>query len=194
MEIRDVVEVDGKQMPDRKTRLEQMFQGDPNWRINKAREILAESARFNVGPIRRTINTPAVPLLVLYGPNQSRFTFRKTGEDTIDGVRAWKVAFRESRHPTLIRSATDGSDMPAIGSFWIDSASGDVVRSELRCEGFSRDTLTVRYQRHPTFGLRLPAEMTEKAVGVENESWVDGTCAYSNFRRFETGARIVEPK
>jgi hypothetical protein len=194
MELRDVVAVDGKQVPDHKTRLEQMFQGDPNWRTTKAREVIRESAKFNIGPIRRTINTPAVPLLVLYGPNQFRFTFRKTGEDTIDGVRAWKVRFTESRSPTLIRSANDGSDMVANGSLWIAAASGDVVRSELHCGGFSDDTLTVRYQRHPAFGLWLPAEMTEKAVGVENESWVDGECTYSNFRRFETGARIVDPK
>ncbi len=194
MEIRDVVEVDGKQTAGRKTTLTQMFEGEPNWRISKAREILRESARYNIGPIRRTINMPSVPLLVLYGPNQSRFTFRKTGEETVDGVRVWKVTYSESSTPTLIRSATDGSNMPATGVFWIDAQTGEVVRSELRCAGFSQDVLTVRYQRHPTFGLRLPAETTEKAVGVENESWVEGKCAYSNFRRFETGARIVAPK
>lgn len=193
MDIRDVIEVDGKPLPDRKARLERMFQADPNWTTNRARKIIEESARFNIGPVRRTINAPAIPLLVLYPPNQHRFTFSRIGEDKVDRVAAWKVAFQETRRPTLIRAADNGSDMPSAGTFWIDPDTGEVVRAELQCGAFSETRSTVTYRRHPTFGLRLVVEMVEKATGDEGE-WVEGKCVYSNFRRFETGGRVVVPK
>jgi hypothetical protein len=193
MEIRDVVEADGRPLPDRKARLERMLRTEPEWRTTRAREILAESARFNIGPVRRTTNTPAVPLLILHPPNQARFAFSKIGEERIERIAAWKIAFRETRRPTLIRAGDDGSDMAAAGTLWVDPSTGEVLRSELQC-GASENRLTVVYRRHPAFGLRLPLEMQERAAAVKDRSWVEGKCSYSNFRRFETGARVIIPK
>jgi len=189
MEIRDVIEVDGKRLPDRTERLERMLLTDPEWRTTKAREIVAESARFNIG-VRRTTNTPAVALLILHAPNQARFAFSKAGEQRIDRILTWKIAFHEIRAPTLIRADDDGADMPASGAFWVDPSTGEVLSSELRC-GASENRLSVTYRRQPAFGMRLPAEMQERATAEQDRSWVEGKCSYSNFRRFETGARII---
>jgi hypothetical protein len=193
MEIRDVIEVDGTPLPDRQERLEAMIRAEPNWRTKKAREILEDSARFNIGPARRTINSPAIPLLVLHPPNQLRFTFSKTGDEKVEGVATWKVAFLETGRPTLIRAGVHATDLPSIGTFWIDPATGEVLRADLLCGTDSENRLTVIYRRHPTFGLRLPSEMVEKTTAEEGHTWVDGTCVYSNFRRFEVRSRILVP-
>jgi hypothetical protein len=190
MEIRDVIEVDGKPLPDRKERLERLIRTDPNWRTSKARDIVEEGARFNIGPVRRTINTPSVPLLMLHPANQSRFTFSASGNDSIKGVAATKVSFLEARRPTLIRASEDGGDAPSSGTFWIHPATGEVLRADLQCGVNAPNRLTVAYQRHETFGLRLPSEMVEKATTEDGHAWVNGKCTYSNFRRFEVRAQI----
>ena len=193
LEIRDVVEVDGKPLPDRVARLERLTRADPNWTSARAREIVKENARYNLGAVHRTINAPTIPLLVLHPTNQSRFTFGKAGEQKVGGVIAWKVGFREDRSPTLVRAADTGIDMPANGTFWIDPATGEVLRAEMECGAFSESRLSVTYRRHPRFGLSLPVEMIEKATGNDGE-WVDGKCDYTNYRRFETSGRLILPK
>jgi hypothetical protein len=194
IEVRDVFEVDGKRLPDRQERLERLILTDPDWKETKAREVTEESARFNIGQTRRNTNTPSVPLLLLCAPNQLRFNFAKTGEETIGGVRAWRVTFEEMRRPTFIRAAGTGGDMPSAGTFWIDAGTGEVLRAELRCGASSENDVRVEYRAHPRFGLRLPFQMIEKVVGDEGRSWVEGKCTYSDFRRFETGGKLVVPK
>jgi len=193
LDIRDVIEVDGKPLPDRKARLERLFQTDPNWKTTKPKEIVEENAKYNIGPARRTTNAPTIPLLVLYPPNQRRFTFEKVGEETVDRVAVWKIGFQEHRRPTLIRTIDAGADMPSAGTLWIDPDTGGVVRAEFRCGASSEVRLTVTYRPHPGFGLRLPAAMVEKVRGNDSQ-WVEGTCSYSRFRRFETGGRLLLPK
>ena len=56
------------------------------WRGRGPARIIEENARYNLGPVSRSVNAPAVPLLVLYPPNRERFAFRKAGEQTIDGA------------------------------------------------------------------------------------------------------------
>ena len=42
--------------------------------------ILDESARYNIGDIRRNVNTPVYPLLFLEPANQFRFKFKRTND------------------------------------------------------------------------------------------------------------------
>lgn len=194
MEIRDVLEVDGKRLPDREARMERLFLTDPDWKTTKAREITAESATYNIGKSRRNINLPSIPLLLLHVVNQRRVAFHKAGDETVDGVSAWKVAFEELRTPSLIRDGVSGEDMPAAGTFWIDPDIGDVLRAELRCPAKSENLVKVEYRGHRAFGVRLPFEMIEKAVSEEGASWAEGRCTYANFRRFETRGRLLIPR
>jgi hypothetical protein len=191
VEVRDVVEVDGERLPGREERMERLFLSDPDWKTTKAREITQDSAKYNIGQSRRNINLPSIPLLWLYVVNQRRVAFQKAGEETIDGVSAWKVAFQELRTPALIRDGATGEDMPSAGTFWIDPVTGDVLRAELHCPASSENLVRVEYRVHETFGLRLPFEMTEKAVSEDRTSWAEGKCTYSNFRRFETRGRLL---
>jgi hypothetical protein len=195
MEFRDVASVDGKALPGREQRLAQLFLHQSEWTIQKARELGAESARYNLGPVSRNVNTPAVPLMVLHAVNEARFTFARSGDELVDRVQAWKVDFRERRKPYLI-----GGDAPdacaSVGTFWIDPATGDVLRAVLQC-GDARQALsrlTVSYERDAKTTLRLPAIMLDRAETSGGRVWVEGKCSYSNYRRFETSGRLVVPK
>jgi DNA-binding winged helix-turn-helix (wHTH) protein len=193
IEVRDVVEVDGVPLPGRDALLQRVLRVDPQWKTKTARDMVDESARFNIGPVRRTTNVPTLPLLVLHPDNQSRFVFNTIGEKTTGGMVAWKVGFSEQARPALIRAADDGSDMPSAGSFQINPDSGEVIRADLWCGRQAETRLSVTYVRHQRFELHLPAEMTEYAAGADGE-WVEGKCSYSNFRRFETSGRMIVPK
>ncbi len=203
-EFRDVTSVDGRPLPDRAQRLSRLFLGSPGWSLEKAREIASESARFNIGGLTRTVNTPAVPLLVLHPANAARFSFDKRGEEVIEKTRAWTVAFREKMAPTLI--SADNSYCPASGTFWIDPATGEVLRATLQCTPLQApdcvNQMTVTYRRDARLRMRLPAEMLERPEGLSGKAsfgqtgrvWVEGKCTYSNFRRFETAAEMIAPK
>jgi hypothetical protein len=192
-EFRDVLTVDGRPVPDREERLSTILQRQNTLRIDQARAITQQSARFNIGRERNT-NTPSVPLLVLARSNAHRFAFSAAGEERIDGTGVLKVQFKELRSPTLIKSG--GSDCFAVGSFWIATETGNVVQADVWCgnAGHATPPMTVRYTREAHLGLWMPSEMHERpfdgtiAIGMTS---VEGKCRYSNYRRFETGAKLI---
>ena len=89
----------------------------------------------------------------------------------------------------------EGEDVEARGRFWVEPATGRVLRSELRTgEGNSRQiraVITVTYGSNDRLAMLVPVSMEEsydfKSVHIT------GRAAYSNFRRFETDARIIKP-
>jgi len=198
--FRDVISVNGRPVRDREERLATLFLEPTASTVARARAITRESARYNVGPVDRTINVPTLALSVLSARNQARFEFSRDGDETVDGVRAWKVAYRERGSPTLI-ATTDGVDLPASGRLWVDQVSGAVVRTELRTSAFGvRSEVTVSYTFEPSVGARVPAEMVERyerqggmgrsqepqaaLVATDDRVVVDATATYANFRRF----------
>jgi hypothetical protein len=195
VEFRDVVEVDGKALADRQSRIDALLQSAAGVTLERARAFTQESARFNIGPVSRTINTPSVVLLILAPLNQSRFVFAKGSEEVVDGIRCWKVTYRERRAPTLIR-LPENINAPATGWFLIDPSTGEVVRGrlELNTSAESSGGTTATFRHVKGFAVRLPVEMIEKATAVGGVEWVEATYEYSNFRRFETGARMIIPK
>lgn len=190
--FRDVFEVDGEAVESSRGRLEGWLAGSRSSFMQKARALALEQARYNIGPIVRTINVPTLALEILMPHRQDRFRFRLQGTERIDGADLRVVTFEERRRPTLIRTP-EGRDLPASGRVWIEPSSGRVVRTELQTGQSGRDrveaTIRVSYTHVPRLELWLPAAMTERYVGRGTEILCEAT--YSNFRRFETDARIV---
>jgi hypothetical protein len=144
MAFRDVFDVDGAPVRDRRERLAQLFLERSPSTDAQMRKILDESARYNIGDIRRNVNTPVYPLLFLDAANQFRFKFKQTKErrprtEPANGPQAgafrvstevWVIAYEEKEAGTMIK--TDGhKDLPAEGRFWIEPATGRVLMSEL---------------------------------------------------------------
>jgi len=189
---RAVFSVDGREIPDQKGRLEQIFRESPANALEKAQELLKESARFNIGPVERNFNVPTLALVFLLPDNQARVRFALSGTERGDG-RTWAVLrAAETGRPTLLRS--NGIDTPLDLTYWIDAESGAVGRAELRFttrSGGSRVHLVAKFAWNARSQVRLPSEMTERydlrtsAESLEAGYYVEGSAKYGNVRRFE---------
>jgi hypothetical protein len=186
VEFRDVFEVDGRLVRDRHERLVRLFLTPGSDQQAQAGRIVAESARFNLNPprvnFRRTLNVPMTALRFLRGANQPRSTFELRGSEQQDGRTLSVVRFKEQSMPRLIGS-DEGS--AAQGTFWIDSRTGAVTKSELEMlHQRVAAKLTVKYAEHPTEKLWLPKSMEEIYTIALTQATVFGQATYSNFKRF----------
>jgi len=181
--FRDVFEVDGRKIREREDRLRKLFIEEPAVAYERAREVMGESARFNIGFVERNVNLPTLPLMFLTPANRSRFVFRKLGEETLGGMRTWKVAYSERASPTFVTG--ERGDLPVEGVFWIDPEDGTVVRTVLHLKPEPTTVeIHVTYRANEKLGgMWVPVEMreTHTAPGVKLES----LARYSNFRRFQ---------
>ena len=190
--FRDIFEVDGEAVGSERGRLERWLADSRSSLMQRARALALEQARYNVGPVMRTINVPTLALEILTSRNQERFRFRRAETTTVNGVEVIVLSFEERRRPTMIRTP-EGKDLPAKGRLWIEPSTGRVLRSELRTGDRSRDrieaVIRVTYLFIPRLDLLLPVSMDEEYAGSNTRI----TCRadYSNFRRFETDARVI---
>jgi hypothetical protein len=196
VELRDVFEVDGAPVRDRGARLERLLR-DPN-AGTRIGEIISESARYNIGQIQRTINTPLMALLFLDAGNQNRFRFRHVEKSTPVFTDArdtaindspvfrvatemWTIEYEERSRDTIIKTPR-GEDRRAKGRFWINPSNGSVLISELIVDGGGViATVTVSYQSEPLMGFLVPVEMRESYLGRGER--ISGRAEYSKFRQ-----------
>ncbi len=191
--FRDVFEVDGRPVRNRGERLERLFRAPSANAFAQAEAIAMESARYNIGDLVRTVNVPTLALEFLEPANQKRSNFRKRGEETVQGVRTWTVAFEERARPTLIQT-TDSHDVVAKGIVWIDPDTGRIVRTQLdpQAQKGLKTRITVSYAPEERLGLWVPVEMKE--IYERESRQIGGTAKYSDFRRFETDVKFKGPK
>ena len=189
--FRDTFEVDGRPVRGREDRLAALLAEGSADSARQALTITRENARYNLGAdlVTRTINVPTVALDLLHRRHRDRFEFDKEQEAPVDGRPAWMLRFRERRTPTILRTP-DGGDRRSTGTVWLDPATGAVLRTTLSWEGPAPGgEIAVVYRHDPHVGALVPARMIEEYRGAE---WViDGEAVYTNYRRFETGARIL---
>jgi hypothetical protein len=204
MEFRDVFEVDGKAVRDRQERLSKLFLDGSTSAREQMTQILAASARYNIGSVVRNLNTPVFPLIFLEPDSQPRFRFRLTNERQPTLARnqpreseaplkpflvppnAVVVEYREVQKGTFVRRAVGGGDQPSRGRFWIDAATGVVLMSEIMIDDpHVQCVIDVGYGREPGIGPHVPLEMRERYVNLRDGSTTTGTAQYSNFRRFQ---------
>ncbi len=194
VQFRDAIEVDGNSLPDHRGRLERLFAEVSGSSYARARALIQESARLNLGPFVREINVPSFALFFLHPRNQARLRFELKGETTIGGAQAAVLAFRERERPTMIRSP-GREDRPARGTVWVDPATGAVLKTDLEVDA-DRHWVTdteVAYRFEHGVDAWVPATMGEHHHRGSDE-FIDCTARYSNYRRFVTSARMIVPK
>jgi hypothetical protein len=180
--FRDVFEVDGKRVREREERLTKLLLDSSGSMYERAWRLTEEAARYNIGPVQRTVNVPTQAMQFLRPLDQPRSVFRKAGEERIDGVVVWEIQYEEVGLPTLIRT-NGGASLPAAGTFWIDPVTGVVLRSVIRTRiDDLRAEITVNFHPSDVVDVRLPADLREKYRGRSYE--LDGTASYSGFKRF----------
>ena len=199
MTFRDVFEVNGAAVRDRDDRLAQLVRRGSPSTDDRIRTILDESSRYNIGDIKRNLNTPVYTLLFLELANQPRFKWARTTDSSLATVprasetpeafrvttEIWVVAYDEKWPGTMIRT-TDDKDFPARGRFWIDPATGRVLMSELQMQNRQiKATIDVSFQSEPLLGLLVPIEMRERYEGRFTGSFIEGHATYGRFRPLE---------
>lgn len=194
MGFRRVMKVGRDQVEDGTGSLKDVLSSGARTDYAKAKEMLADSARFNLGS-PRTTNLPNLPLEMLHPRHAKRFSVRVAGNDRVRGVRTSRLVFVETFSPTIIK-ATDGGDMRSIITAWVEPANGRLWRADV----VTRDTrpnvapfdnvVSVTFVEHAALGLLVPNAMKEEFfAGEGRRAW--GEASYTNYRRFQTSARIL---
>ena len=199
--FRDVFEVDGQPVRDREERLTKLFLNPSASANTQIRGIMNDSSRYNIGDVSRNFNVPTLALLFLRPAYKPRFEFeRVTDDDPRLGLDRpdeaddlWVIGYKEDWPTTVIRGR-ERTNLPAAGRFWVEPASGRVLASELLVENSELAVIiTVRYQVDLKLGHLVPAEMRERYENHRQNSRVDGTATYSDFRRFQVQVSESEP-
>ncbi|MEX2272254.1 MAG: hypothetical protein WD690_12325 [Vicinamibacterales bacterium] len=201
--FRDVHEVDGRAIRGQLDRLTALFLKPVADLRSRAVLIAEESARYNLGDITRTINTPTQALAFLRPEVQPRSRFRLGGLETISGMTARELSFQETAMPRMILTRDDAA---ASGRFWVVPDTGAIVRTELQLDSADASAfIRVTYAPAPGLALSVPVTMTEsyelarrpRTTGrdfgqgeLPSKLTIDGRATYTEFRRFEVKTHI----
>lgn len=191
LQFRDVFEVDRKPVRDRDERLYKLFLNAAADRREQADKIQQESARYNIGPVLRTINIPIMALMFFEARHQPLLEFKRIkGEnsrqlaDLAADENIWTFEFRETTTDTMVRGE-NGRGVPSHGRVWIDGTTGRVLRTEHVSEDTAiRASIDVIYRAEPNVGVLVPGEMRENYVVRRNDLRITGRATYSRFRQF----------
>jgi hypothetical protein len=187
---RDVAEVDGKAVRDRSDRIKKLFLSARPDDVAQLHRIADESARYNIGA-GRNINTPNFPLQVVRALMHGRFEIVGHHDDIGDSTCCAVISFRETKRPTLVRSAR-GRDIPTTGDLWIEHTTGRIRRAMLRFEERRegvRGAFDVTFRTSPGLDVLVPERQWEWYLSPDpddarKQAYVEGEAIYSNIRRF----------
>jgi hypothetical protein len=186
--FRDVYEVDGSRVRDREQRLMKLLIDPGSDAVQQAARLAEESARFNLGNLRRTVNNPVLAIAFLQAGIQPRFRYELRDRDDERGRSIWVIGYREQVRPTLIKGAFD-RDIAAEGRYWIDAADGRVMRTEFTLADVSVTArVTTRFEFDERLGIAVPIEMTESYLVSNTGAQINGRATYGSFRRFNVTA------
>jgi hypothetical protein len=191
--FRDVFEVNGRPVRDRDLRLQALFLDEVRLAVDQALEISQESARYNIGQVKRTVNLPTIALSFLHPLNQHRFAFEKIGELSVDNRQTWAIRYHERVQPTVVQ--TQSGDLFAHGTLWLDIQNGKALRTHLVLGDAMSDvrtTIKVNYWHNEDIGTLVPAVMDELYENPKDASAtrIEATAVYSNFRKFDVSTDI----
>jgi hypothetical protein len=181
--FRDVFERDGKKVRDREERLAKLFLSESaaQPKLDRAREIMDEGARYNIGNVNRNINVPTLVLTLLTPVNRTRMRFELDKVDETGTI----VKFNETSRPTYV-TTTGGRDLPVFGRFWMDPATGTILRTELDAVDTAVEAhIVVNFQHDQGAGMFVPVRMEERYRRRNDPNEVHGLAIYSKFRRFQ---------
>jgi hypothetical protein len=193
--FRDVFELNATAVRDREDRLARLFLQNQADRFELADRIMAESTRYNVGNVTRTINIPTLGMMLLHPRVRDRFAFTESADEVVAGRSARRYRYRETARPTLIKT-TRGRDLQLEGTLWIDKASGAVLRTTLvAADPAVRATVDTTFRHDRDLDMWVPDRMEEyyKATNALDE--IFATATYSNIRRFSvrTDEKLGKP-
>ncbi len=186
--FRDVMKVNGTVVEGRDQRIVALFENRSVSAIEQAGRISRENARFNIGPVARSINDPALVLELLDSRNADRVRFRKVREGTLSNIPVWIVRFVETGRPTIVRTSSL-QDVPSTGLAWVDPSTGRLLRVQATIDTLSRVKcdVDVTFQKAPELDFWVPARMNERCF--DGAFLQQGEATYENYRKFTVDTR-----
>lgn len=192
LQFRDVFEVDGQPLRDRDERLLKLFIDTKVDARAQAESIANEGARYNIGPVTRTINVPVLALTFFNTDNQRRSRFLRVSPGNLKrfaGVVVtgdiWAIEFNEVASETLVRGGGD-RDLPSRGHVWVETTTGRVLRTEHVAEDTTiKAQIDVAYGPQEGLNLLVPMEMRESYQFTLHPTRIFGLASYSHFRQFK---------
>jgi hypothetical protein len=162
--------------------------------MQAARELLRASAAHNLG-LARTTNLPNLPLEFLHPRNRYRLTPLFDARVMVGPIETSRIVFDEHASPTLISNPRTGADMPSRVTAWI-ADDGRLLRAEVTTYTSAHTSIyqhlvRVEFVESAALGLLVPSEMYEEFPLSAPQRRGSATATYSNFRKFQTSARIV---
>jgi hypothetical protein len=188
MAVHDFAEVDGEPVPDREDLRALLQKGETVSIVLRVRD---RNARYNLGGIARTVNEPTLPLLILEPKRVKSFSFDREEVLQAGGRTTVRLSFRERDRPTLVRNMR-GEPLYSKGELLVDAGTGRVERTVME---FNHDgivaRLTTTYANDENVEMWVPVSFTERYESTrEDREVIVCEAAYTNFRKFETSARI----
>lgn len=158
--FRDVTNIDHVAVRPKDDRLAGLFKSPGPSTRTDARRLSDDSIRFYISSNLHALDEPTLALAFLRKDNQERSSFKLEGMKKIDGAQTAVVKFTEQKTPRLIPSQ---ENVPAVGRFWIEPATGAVRQTQLVLSGrTSNIQVTVKYAPDTATGLMLPVEMFQQ--------------------------------
>jgi hypothetical protein len=192
--FRRVTGVNGRKLADAGPALANLLTDGAADDYDQARLLLQESARHNLG-FPRTTNLPNLPLEFLHPRNRHRLHHRLDGMEKIRGVQTARLVFEEHSTPTIIQRP-QGGDMQSLVSAWIEPATGRLLRAQVKTRDARMGvlpfdaTILVDFRPDEKLGVLVPYEMKEEFFAGRFREGT-GTARYTNYRQFNTAARLV---
>jgi hypothetical protein len=157
-----------------------------------AAALKAQNSRYNIGRISRNFSEPTLCLLVLDATHRGRFKFDRKRVHDEAGVTLVTLAFAEKEGPTLIWDSRRGKVL-ATGEMLVEAVSGRVRETTFRAKsGDIKLVLTTKYVPDERLEMWVPGSFREtyEADRPSDYEFVVAQATYSNYRRFQTAARI----
>lgn len=194
--FRRVIDVNGKAVRDAGPSLAQLLTDGARDDFDQARLLLAESSKHNLG-MPRTTNLPNLPLEFLHPRNRHRFAHRVDGREKIRGAETTRLVLNEISSPTIIQRP-EGGDMQTLVTAWVETDTGRLLRAQVKTRDARIGVLPfdnvvwVDFKPDEKLGLLVPSEMREEFFAGRFREGT-GRAKYSNYRKFQTTARVVPP-
>lgn len=189
MGFRRVRSINGKPLIGTKT-LAELLATTSTDALRQASILVDESARYNLGN-PRTINMPNLPLELLSRKYRHRYEATYRGRSRLQGRATDEVELVEIGARPIVYN--EGRQLKTRVRAWVDVESGALWRAEveLKVPGDNRNPtwLRVDFAFDKTLQVMVPVTMRERFNSIADTG--TSLATYTNFRRFQTSARIV---
>ena len=194
--LRVVRRVNGVPAPVGEASFEDLRDTSPEGIIKGVKALVEQSARYNIGGVRRTFNVPTFALRVVRKAESPMFNFVRRGTEKINGVETWEVTFKERTErtgPTLVRGEPASSGAAFLRGQAVDQpATGRILKTEFRVENpyskpKAKGRVTVTYTENKTLRMVVPNQMIE--FYESDDGFIDGRADYTNFWLFNVDVK-----